>query len=39
MDCEEIARQWLAAAFEAVAPGCGAGKVVPSKDARFGDWQ
>ncbi len=39
MDCEEIARQWLAAAFETVAPGCGAGKVVPSKDARFGDWQ
>ena len=39
MDCEGIAKAWLAAAFEAVAPGCGAGKVVPSKDARFGDWQ
>ena len=39
MDCEGIAKAWLAAAFEVVAPGCGAGKVVPSKDARFGDWQ
>lgn len=39
MDCEGLARAWLGAAFEAVAPGCGGGKVVPSKDARFGDWQ
>ena len=39
MDCEGLARQWLMAAFEAVAPGCGGGKVVPSKDSRFGDWQ
>ncbi len=39
MDCEGLAKQWLSAAFEAVVPGCGGGKVVPSKDARFGDWQ
>ncbi|MGN0890346.1 MAG: arginine--tRNA ligase [Candidatus Spyradenecus sp.] len=34
-----MAKAWLAAAFEAVVPGCGGGKVVPSKDSRFGDWQ
>ena len=39
MDCEGLAKQWLSAAFEAVVPGCGGGKVVPSKDTRFGDWQ
>ncbi len=39
MDCEGLAKAWLSAAFEQVAPGCGGGKVVPSKDARFGDWQ
>ena len=39
MDCEGLAKAWLAAAFEAVVPGCGGGKVVPSKDSRFGDWQ
>ena len=39
MDCEGLAKQWLSAAFEAVVPGCGGGKVVPSKDSRFGDWQ
>ena len=39
MDCESLAKQWLSAAFEAVVPGCGGGKVVPSKDTRFGDWQ
>ncbi len=39
MDCEGLAKQWLSAAFDAVVPGCGGGKVVPSKDARFGDWQ
>ena len=39
MDCEGIANQWLKAAFEAVVPGCGGGKTVPSKDSRFGDWQ
>ncbi len=39
MDCEGLAKQWLQDAFEAVVPGCGGGKVVPSKDSRFGDWQ
>ena len=40
MDCEGLVKQWLSAAFEAAEPGCGGGnKVVPSKDARFGDWQ
>ena len=39
MDCEGLAKAWLGAAFEAAAPGCGGGKVVPSKDSRFGDWQ
>lgn len=39
MDCEGLTKQWLSAAFEAVVPGCGGGKVVPSKDTRFGDWQ
>lgn len=39
MDCEGLVKQWLSAAFEAVEPGCGGGKVVPSKDSRFGDWQ
>lgn len=39
MDCEGLAKAWLGAAFEAVVPGCGGGKVVPSKDSRFGDWQ
>ncbi|MGN0886356.1 MAG: arginine--tRNA ligase [Candidatus Spyradenecus sp.] len=39
MDCEGLAKAWLAAAFEQVVPGCGGGKVVPSKDSRFGDWQ
>ncbi len=39
MDCEGLAKQWLSTAFETVVPGCGGGKVVPSKDARFGDWQ
>ena len=29
MDCEGLAKAWLAAAFEAVVPGCGGGKVVP----------
>ena len=39
MDCEGLAKAWLSAAFEKVVPGCGGGKVVPSKDSRFGDWQ
>ena len=39
MDCEGLAKKWLSEAFEAVVPGCGGGKVVPSKDTRFGDWQ
>lgn len=40
MDCEGLVKQWLSAAFEVAEPGCGGGnKVVPSKDARFGDWQ
>lgn len=39
MDCEGLVQEWLASAFEAVVPGCQAGKTVPSKDARFGDWQ
>lgn len=39
MDCEGLVQEWLASAFEAVVPGCKAGKTVPSKDARFGDWQ
>ena len=29
MDCEGLVKQWLSAAFEAVEPGCGGGKVVP----------
>lgn len=39
MDCEGIVKTWLAEAFEKVVPGCGGGRIVPSKDPRFGDWQ
>ena len=39
MDCEGLIKQWLGMSFEAVMPGCGGGKVLPSKDSRFGDWQ
>lgn len=39
MDCEGIVKAWLAEAFEKVVPGCGGGRIVPSKDPRFGDWQ
>lgn len=39
MDCEALVTRWLAKAFNTVLPGCNGGKVVPSKDSRFGDWQ
>lgn len=39
MDCEALVTRWLAEAFEVVLPGCKGGKVGPSKDSRFGDWQ
>ncbi len=39
MDCEGLVKAWLAAAFEKTIPGCGGGRIVPSKDTRFGDWQ
>ncbi len=39
MDCEGLVSRWLMDAFNTVLPGSNGGKVVPSKDSRFGDWQ
>lgn len=39
MNCEMMVSTWLKNAFEMVLPGSNCGRVVPSKDARFGDWQ